>query len=81
MNRYILLGILIAVGIISVVVFSSKAECAWCPSYTCYGPCLGDCVCVTPPGQMGGSCYGVDRADEFRARGYGVDGQESERAR
>ena len=41
---------------------ASYAECAWCPSYACYGPnsCGGQCVCVTGPGGGGGSCYSVE---------------------
>jgi len=39
--------------------WTRTAECVWCPSYTCYGSCPSGCVCVTPPGQVGGKCYGI----------------------
>lgn len=40
---------------------SKKAECAWCPSYKCYGPCGGSCQCVTFGGEFGGHCVSVER--------------------
>ena len=38
-----------------------QVECAWCPSYRCYGPCGGNCQCVTWGGESGGHCVSVER--------------------
>lgn len=48
---------------------AQPAECVYCPSYTCYGPCGMGCTCITGPGQMGGSCYGVQQAEAILADG------------
>ena len=54
------------------IVKSKSAECAWCPTYACYGPCLGKCACVTPAGEFSGKCVGIEYADEYEARGWSV---------
>jgi len=63
------------VFIIAAAFVGQPAECTYCPSHTCYGPCGGECVCVTPPGTSGGQCYGVERAAVLVARGWAVDSQ------
>lgn len=68
------LGIIIFVtAIISAVTIKAKpANCAWCPSYPCYGSCGSGCVCVTPPGKFSGQCYGVQLKQHFENKGYDV---------
>lgn len=39
--------------------FTSRAECAYCPSFKCYGSCTGGCVCIKGPGKAWGHCYSV----------------------
>lgn len=47
------------------------AECAWCPTYTCYAACSPDCPCIAPPGtSTGGKCYSVSRAGELVEAGW-----------
>lgn len=49
------------------------AICAYCPAYPCYGSCMGTgCICVTPPGQYSGMCYGAGMKEFFEAKGYDV---------
>jgi hypothetical protein len=50
----------------------TPAHCVWCPTYTCFGPCSPNCVCISPPGQPGGNCYGVERAPFYTARGWKI---------
>jgi hypothetical protein len=56
----------------AVVAAPQPAACGFCPTYTCFGPCGGDCVCLSKPGKMGGSCYGVQHRDAALARGWRV---------
>ncbi|GAF75380.1 unnamed protein product [marine sediment metagenome] len=38
----------------------TQVECAWCPTYTCYGAgCPSGCFCLIPPGEVSGNCYSV----------------------
>jgi hypothetical protein len=42
------------------------AECSWCPTYTCFGPCGMGCACIAPPGTAGGGkCYSVQHAERM----------------
>lgn len=44
------------------IVKPKKAYCAWCPSYTCYGPnsCGSDkCKCISK-GYNGGTCISIE---------------------
>ena len=48
---------------LSVFGWVSKADCAYCPSFTCYGPgqCGSfGCVCLKPPNSIRGSCVSID---------------------
>jgi len=51
----------VAMGVLSISVKPKKAQCAWCPSYTCYGAnsCGYGCSCVTTGGQAGGQCVSI----------------------
>lgn len=63
--------LLIVVAVLGAALFVGQpAECGYCPTYTCYGSCISPCVCLTPPGEVGGSCYGVERAPELIRRGW-----------
>lgn len=35
-----------------------SAECGWCPTYKCFGPCGGDCRCVSTD-HRGGRCMDI----------------------
>lgn len=49
----------------------STGYCVFCPTYTCFGSCgVDQCVCITAPGELGGRCYGVERAEELLAEGW-----------
>ncbi len=52
----------ILMGIAASAVMAEPARCAWCPSFRCFNSaaCGPGCVCITPPGEMGGNCYGID---------------------
>lgn len=74
LRRMVFLLILAALTILGLATVRSKsAECAWCPTYACYGPCPGKCACVTPAGEFSGKCVGIQYADEYEARGWSVD--------
>ena len=64
----------IALLILAALLVGQPAECGYyCPTFKCYGPCDGDCVCVTPPGTgSGGRCYGVERVAMLVAQGWQV---------
>lgn len=66
--------ILLGIAVLGCIAFGAPqpAECVYCPVYPCYGPCGGDCVCVSPPGGGGGRCYGVERAPSLLERGWRV---------
>lgn len=60
---------LTAVMLTGLFASAGPAECVYCPSYTCYGPCLQGCLCITQPGETGGKCYGVQLAERLLAAG------------
>ena len=62
-------AVLLSVGALAV---PEPAECVWCPTYTCYGPCGASCLCIAPPGQFAGHCYGVQAAERARSAGLRV---------
>ena len=40
--------------------FAHDAWCGYCAGTVCYDTCYTPgCVCITPPGQVMGKCYGV----------------------
>jgi len=69
MRRIIAFALLIGVAAFAA---PEPAACVYCPSYTCYGSCGPGCVCLTPPGTIGGSCYGVERAPSLLADGWSL---------
>lgn len=62
------IAILIA-GFIGSLSIPTTAECGWCPSYKCFGPCGGKCVCMSQD-YSGGSCVDLQRVPEFEANGW-----------
>lgn len=65
--------ILIAAAILAAIAFVGQpAECVWCPTYTCYSRCSIDCACISPPGTVGGKCYGVQAIPELEELGFEV---------
>lgn len=65
--------LVIACFIVTFFVIALRpAHCLWCPTYTCFGPCNPNCVCISPPGSPGGHCYGVERAEAMTARGWRI---------
>lgn len=73
-TNWVVLAIMVAITAIAAFALKSKdGECAWCPSYACFGSCFSQgCVCVTPPGETKGSCYGVQMKEFFENKGYNV---------
>lgn len=75
MTRKIWIWLLVSVGaglVTGVLILAAPAHCTWCPTYKCYAPCGGGCVCITPPGTTGGSCYGVERVPSLISKGWRV---------
>lgn len=58
-------------AVICAAFFASAqpAECTYCASYRCYGPCISGCLCISQPGQIGGKCLGVQHADRLLEAG------------
>ena len=52
--------------------YTSAAPAAYCPTYPCYGPCGQGCVCVTPPGEFSGECWGTQYVSHFLREGWRV---------
>lgn len=63
----ILSAIVLGLGFLAV---RKPAECSYCPSYRCYGPCGGECSCVTLGGEFGGRCVSVENRSWWLERGY-----------
>ncbi len=61
--RFIVLAV-IAIAGLAMVSIPNRAECAWCPSYACYGSCAGDCVCLIPGGEVSGRCVSLSMLPE-----------------
>jgi hypothetical protein len=47
MLRLAALALIASAGLLAS---SQPAECTWCPTYTCYGPCGQGCACISQPG-------------------------------
>jgi len=59
-------------GFAALTVGAGPAECVWCSSTVCYGPCGPPCVCLTPPGELQGTCYGAQAVPGLVGRGWRV---------
>lgn len=59
-------------GFVAMSFFPTRADCVYCPAYRCFGATCGQCVCISPPGGGGGSCYGVERVPQLVAKGHRV---------
>lgn len=63
------ISILIGVGLVlcgAIALMSARpAFCVWCPTYKCFARCSSDCACISAPGEIGGSCYGVQWVDDL----------------
>lgn len=75
MKKYFLgwiIGSVVGIAIAVMISVPHKAECAWCPSYKCYGSnsCGGSCSCVTIGGEMGGQCVSVELKGVYLSQGY-----------
>lgn len=64
-----------SIFIISIALgYATSARCAYCPSSVCYGTCATpDCVCITAPGEVGGSCWGASYSEKFKSMGWSVE--------
>lgn len=61
MTKRILSVIAIAAGLTlgQGAVTPQPAQCTWCPTYKCFGPCGGDCKCVSTD-HRGGQCVSIE---------------------
>jgi hypothetical protein len=72
--RQIVFGILglIAIGFaMSALFIPTRAQCGWCPSYKCFGPCGGECLCMSRD-YSGGVCVDVEARPDLEKLGYVV---------
>ena len=61
----------LAVGLAGGTVLAPReAECAACPTYTCYGPCGGDCVCMKEGLDVGGTCVSFELSRALAEDGW-----------
>lgn len=68
-----LLVFLIAIGGALGAVYLSlprTAECAWCPTYTCYGSCAGDCFCLKEGLDVSGKCFSASVREQALEKGW-----------
>jgi hypothetical protein len=63
----LVLGLGISGGVMTV---PREAQCAACPTYTCFGPCGGDCACMKEGLDVGGTCVSFERADALERAGW-----------
>jgi hypothetical protein len=71
MARRILIVALAGLGAAGVLTLRpGVAECTYCPSYRCSGPCGGSCKCVRRPGDMAGRCLGFRNARQLLEQGW-----------
>ncbi len=67
------LALVLGIGLSGgVVTFPREAECATCPSYTCYGSCGAGCVCMTKGMEIGGTCVSFDHAATLESGGWSL---------
>ena len=60
----------VALGFAAAWLFTaSPCQSGWCPSYTCFGPCGGNCRCVsnTP---NGGTCVDIQHSEALLSDGW-----------
>lgn len=59
----VVIAAVVVLGVMALAtMWAGAAKCAYCPAVPCYvaGACAPGCVCVFPPGQVQGECWGVD---------------------
>jgi hypothetical protein len=55
----------------AVVAAPQPAACVACFQSFCTGSCAGNgCVCMFPPGEVTGSCWGASAVPDLLERGY-----------
>ena len=60
-NRVVVICCAAIIAICTLAVFAVRsAHCAWCPPIACFNQaaCGPGCVCVLPPGEVAGECWG-----------------------
>ncbi len=60
-------GLVLAGGVVTV---PNEAECAYCPTYPCYGPCGTGCVCLKKGNELAGECFSAERAPGLLETGW-----------
>jgi hypothetical protein len=63
----VVLGVGISGGLVTV---PREAQCAYCPSYPCYGACGTGCVCMRKNTGTGGECVTFERAPGLERQGW-----------
>ncbi len=65
------LAVIFAIGLGGLLFHAKEAECATCPSYTCYGSCAGaDCACMKKGLETSGVCVSFNERDELLELGW-----------
>lgn len=69
MIRRLLLALFLVTA--SVTLLGQPARCVVCMQAMCFGSCAGQgCVCMVPPGETSGSCWGASAVPHLVERGY-----------
>lgn len=57
--KLLIVATILAIG---AGVYATRAECAFCPSFTCYSSaqCGQGCLCLKRGFETGGSCFSAD---------------------
>ena len=60
----------VALGFAAAWLFAaSPCQSGWCPSYKCFGPCGGNCRCVSRD-YSGGTCVDIQHSERLVAQGW-----------
>ena len=71
--RRLALGLAVALGLVlagGVVTVPNEAECAYCPTYPCYGSCGTGCLCLKKGGEISGECFSAEFAPGVLEAGW-----------
>jgi|LakMenEpi03Aug12_release.lakeMendotaPanAssembly.Ray.scaffolds.fasta_scaffold759416_3 hypothetical protein len=65
MKTFLIVCVGALLGTLLVMAAPPAADCATCPSFTCYNSagCGGGCVCLKQGMDLSGSCYSTNRGE------------------
>lgn len=69
-KKILLIGLMLSGALGLYLSLPKQATCAWCPTYTCYGSCAGDCFCLKEGMDVSGKCFSASVREQALGQGW-----------